>query len=86
MINPWPWPGVLIHGVMLKKPQPQQTALEMVTLESLVPLDYLVCKIDGVNDFSFIYERGAGRFCPIAAVVPPAAGPRRLRARSAVAG
>ncbi|MGZ2505158.1 hypothetical protein ACVINI_005704 [Rhizobium beringeri] len=39
---------------MLKKPAPQQTALEMVTLDSLVPKDHLLRKIDAAIDFSFI--------------------------------
>src|SRR5690606_9118666 len=48
---------------MLKKPAPVQTAIEMVTLESLVPADHLLRKIDAVIDFSFIHARGAGRSC-----------------------
>jgi transposase len=48
---------------MLKKPRPQQTALEMVTLEGLVPKDHLLRKIDRVIDFSFIHERVAGLYC-----------------------
>src|SRR3569832_1025563 len=49
---------------MLKKPPAQQTQLEMVTLEGLVPRDHLVRKIDAVIDFSFIHERVAGVYCP----------------------
>jgi transposase len=49
---------------MLKKPAPQQTALEMVSLESLVPQDHLLRKIDAVIDFSFIDDRVAGLYCP----------------------
>ncbi len=30
----------MIHCAMLKKPAPEQTALEMVTLDSLVPKDH----------------------------------------------
>lgn len=48
---------------MLKKPSPQQTALEMVTLESLVPADHLLRKIDAVIDFSFIHDRVADLYC-----------------------
>jgi transposase len=48
---------------MLKKPPPQQTVLEMVTLESLVPPDHLLRKIDAVIDFSFIHDRVAGLYC-----------------------
>jgi hypothetical protein len=39
---------------MLKKPLPQQTELEMVTLEGLVPKDHLLRKIEAVINFSFI--------------------------------
>nr|WP_082583362.1 hypothetical protein [Mesorhizobium sp. Root695] len=46
----------LIHWVMLKRPAPEQTALEMVTLDQLVPADHLLRKIDRVIDFSFIHE------------------------------
>ena len=45
---------------MLKKPGPEQTALEMVTLDGLVPKDHLLRKIDAVIDFSFIHDRVAG--------------------------
>ena len=47
---------------MHKKPSPQQTELEMVTLESLVPCDHLLRKIDAVIDFSFIHDRVADLF------------------------
>jgi len=48
---------------MLKHPSPQQTELEMVSLESLVPGDHLLRKIDAVIDFSFIHDRVAGLYC-----------------------
>lgn len=48
---------------MLKKPLPQQTELEMVTLDGLVPKDHLLRKIDAVIDFSFIHDRVAGLYC-----------------------
>jgi len=48
---------------MLKKPSPAQTALEMMTLDSLVPKDHLLRKIDAVIDFSFIHDRVAGLYC-----------------------
>jgi transposase len=48
---------------MLKKPLPQQTALEMVSLEGLVPWDHLLRKIEAVIDFSFIHDRVAGLYC-----------------------
>lgn len=49
---------------MLKKPSPEQTALEIVTLESLVPKDHLLRKIDAVIDFSFIHELVAELYSP----------------------
>jgi transposase len=48
---------------MLRKPSPQQTALEMVSLDGLVPNDHLLRKIDAVIDFSFIHDRVAGLYC-----------------------
>lgn len=48
---------------MLRKPAPEQTALEMVTLEELVPADHLLRKIEAVIDFSFIHDRVAGLYC-----------------------
>jgi len=42
---------------MLKTPTARQTELEMVTLESLVPADHLLRKIDAVIDFTFIRRR-----------------------------
>ena len=48
---------------MLNPPSPEQTALEMVTLEGLVPKDHLLRKIDAVIDFSFIHERVSGLYC-----------------------
>ena len=49
---------------MLRKPEPQLTALEMVSLECVVPADALLRKIDAVIDFSFIHERVTGLYCP----------------------
>lgn len=49
---------------MLKKPGAQQTELEIVTIDSLVPPDHLLRKIDAVIDFSFIHDRVAGLYCP----------------------
>lgn len=48
---------------MLRKPGPEQTALEMVTLEELVPADHLLRKIEAVIDFSFIHDRVVGLYC-----------------------
>ncbi|PQA72773.1 IS5/IS1182 family transposase, partial [Brucella oryzae] len=47
---------------MLKKPAAAQTALEMVTLDHLVPKDHLLRNIDAVMDFSIIHERVAGLY------------------------
>ena len=49
---------------MLKSPAFEQTAIEMVTLDQLVPQDHLLRKIDAVIDFSFIHARVAGLYCP----------------------
>lgn len=48
---------------MLKHPSAEQTALEMVTLEDLVPKDHLLRKIEAVIDFSFIHGRVSGLYC-----------------------
>lgn len=48
---------------MLKKPAPEQTAIEMVTLDSLVPPDHLLRKIDAAIDFSFIHDLTAPLYC-----------------------
>lgn len=48
---------------MLRKPGPEQTALEIVTLEELVPADHLLRRIDAVIDFSFIHDRVASLYC-----------------------
>lgn len=49
---------------MLKKPSPQQTELEMVTLEQLVPADHLLRKVDAAIDFGFIREMTEDLYCP----------------------
>lgn len=49
---------------MLRKPTPQQTELEMVTLEQLVPGDHLLRKVDAAIDFGFIREMTEGLYCP----------------------
>jgi transposase len=48
---------------MLKRPEPEQTALEMVTLEQLVRKDHLLRKIDAVIDFSFIHGMVTPYYC-----------------------
>jgi hypothetical protein len=54
--------GLLIHWCIIRKPLPQPTALEIVSLDGLVPKDHLLRKIDAVIDFSFIHDRVAGGF------------------------
>ena len=54
----------MILSCMLRKPMPQQTALEMVSLDGLVPKDHLLRKIEAVIDFSFIHDLVAGLYCP----------------------
>jgi transposase len=49
---------------MLKTPTSYQHELEMVTLESLVPVDHLVRKIAKAIDLEFIRERVAHLYCP----------------------
>lgn len=41
---------------MLRKPSPQQTELEMVALEQLVPGDHLLRKVEAAIDFGFTRE------------------------------
>ena len=45
---------------MLKKPTSHQTELERVALESLVPADHLLRKVDAAIDFGFIRELTEG--------------------------
>ncbi len=49
---------------MLQQPSPEQTALEIVALDQLVPKDHLLRKIEATIDFSFIHARVAGLYCP----------------------
>jgi transposase len=49
---------------MLKKAEVQQQELELVTIESLVPADHLLRKIDAAVDFEFIRERVRHLYCP----------------------
>jgi transposase len=49
---------------MLKKPEVGQQELELVTIESLVPADHLLRKIDAVVEFEFIRERVRHLYCP----------------------
>jgi len=52
-----------VFTLMLKAPSPQQYALEMVTLEQLVPKDHLVRKIDKHIDFEFIRDEVDHLYC-----------------------
>ena len=49
---------------MLRKPSPVQTDLEMMTLESLVPADHLLRKVEAAIDFRFIRDLTEGLYCP----------------------
>ena len=49
---------------MLKKPEIPQQEMELVTIESLVPSDHLLRKIDAAVDFEFIHERVRHLYCP----------------------
>ncbi|MCK0143943.1 IS1182 family transposase [Aliiroseovarius sp. F20344] len=48
---------------MLKRLTARQTELEMVTLESLVPADHLLRKVEAAIDYSFIRELTEGLYC-----------------------
>lgn len=49
---------------MLKQAEVQQQELELVTIESLVPGDHLLRKIDAMVDLEFIRERVRHLYCP----------------------
>jgi transposase len=49
---------------MLKSPAPERTALEIVTLDALVPKDHLLRRIEAVIDFSFIHDLVAPLYSP----------------------
>lgn len=55
---------------MLKTPSPKQHALEMVTLEELVPADHLLRKINRFIDFEFIRTATAHLYCPDRSMSP----------------
>lgn len=48
---------------MLRTPSSQQSDLEVVTWEQLVPSDHLLRKIDTVIDFGFIRELTENLYC-----------------------
>lgn len=49
---------------MLKRKTSHQSELEFISIEELVPRDHLLRKIDRAIDFSFIYEKVEGLYCP----------------------
>lgn len=49
---------------MLKRKTEQQTRMEMVYIEELVPQDHLLRKIDKAIDFSFIHDKVKDLYCP----------------------
>lgn len=52
------------YNRLMLKNTPTQTEIEMVTLDSLVPQDHLVRKLDKFIDLSFIRQRVAHLYCP----------------------
>ncbi len=48
----------MCFGFMLKRAELQRDELEMVSVESLVPSEHLLRKIERVVDFGFIHDRG----------------------------
>ena len=48
---------------MLKQPEVPQQEIELVTIESLVPSDHLLRKIDGAVELEFIRERVRRLYC-----------------------
>src|SRR5574338_1711024 len=48
---------------MLKEPEVPQQEMELVTIESLVPADHLLRKIDGAIDLEFVRERVRHLYC-----------------------
>ncbi len=58
------FPGALcFYGHMLRAPEVQQQELELVTIESLVPSDHLLRRIDAAIDLEFIRERVRHLYC-----------------------
>ena len=59
-----PYKALVFHGGfvllwgMLREREGQQHEMEMVTIESLVPADHLLRRIDASIDLEFIRERG----------------------------
>ena len=63
LTNPPTVEGLFIIAGMLKDYSPQQTELEMVTLEDLVPAEHLVRKIESAIDFEFIRDKVRHLYC-----------------------
>lgn len=59
--------GRLIQWGMFRKPSPQQTELEMVRLEQLVPSDHLLRKVEAAIEFAFIRKMTKDLYCRILA-------------------
>jgi transposase len=53
----------LYFDFMLKKPELQQQELELVSIETLVPAQHLLRKVDQAVDFGFIRERVKHLYC-----------------------
>jgi hypothetical protein len=49
---------------MLREPAPQRLEIEIITLEELVPQDYLLRKIDKFISFDFIRDKVRPCYCP----------------------
>ncbi len=52
----------MIQRVIFKSPCAQQTVLEIVTLEELVPKNHPLLRIEDVVDFSIIHEIAAPHY------------------------
>src|SRR5579862_6698071 len=55
--------SLLYFDFMLKKPELQQQELELVSIETLVPAQHLLRKVDQAVDFGFIRERVKHLYC-----------------------
>ena len=54
---------------MLRSNKDKQTTFEFVSLESLVPQDHMLRKVDQYIDFSFILEKVRPLYCEIMGVL-----------------
>lgn len=55
--------GLFYDGLMFKRMTTQQSELEFVSIEALVPDNHLLRKIDRVIDFTFIYDKVEHLYC-----------------------